>query len=100
MPFPVLSLQAAAEVAIDGGSSDALTPSQATAIDSIQMMLIDLQLEALAGSLMGRDTGQPFAELSATSSTQPLSSLDLHLTGPATDVVVPHPSSIPALASR
>ena len=69
VPFAVLTLEAAAEVAIDGGGADLLASRQDAAIHAVQVLLVDLALEAFAGPEVRRNARQPLAELTLPART-------------------------------
>ena len=48
MPLGELALEAAAEIALDGGGADSFSAAQAAAVDAVQVLLIDGLLECLA----------------------------------------------------
>ena len=48
LPLGELALEAAAEIALDGGGADTFSAAQAAAVDAIQVLLVDGLLECLA----------------------------------------------------
>jgi hypothetical protein len=51
------------EVALDGGRADSFAPSQAAAVDAIQMLAEDHRLECFTGPLAWQDTRKTLAEI-------------------------------------
>src|SRR5712692_7852302 len=71
MPLPELTLESAAEVALDGGGADAFPPAQAAAVDAVQVLAEDHLLVGFAGPLAFQDARKPLSKVAAATQTTP-----------------------------
>jgi hypothetical protein len=75
MPFPELAPQAMLKVALYGGDTDPLAPSQAAAVDPVQVNLKNHFLKGLTGSLARQNTGKALVEVFSAFLALPLGRL-------------------------
>ena len=72
MPFVELAFQALAKVALDSGRADFLPPSQAAAVDAVEVLLVDGLLVGFAGSLARQNAREALTEVAAAGAAVPV----------------------------
>jgi len=100
MPLFELALQALVKVALDGGCADVLPTPEAAAVDAVEMLLVDGLLVGFAGSLEGKDAGEPLSEIAAASAAMPLGNLQFEDAGAQSPVLVADVSQVAAFVSK
>jgi len=94
------ALEVAQEVALHGGGADALAATQATAVDAIQVLLIDHLLEAFAGALEGLNPGNALAKRAAAVETAALAHLQVQDAAAEAPVIMADFAPAPAFVSQ
>src|SRR5437763_15121041 len=94
------ALKAPEKVALYGSGTDALTSTQATPVDAIEVLLMDHLLEALAGSLAGLNAWQALAKESAATQTLAFAHLEAENHSAESPVLMPYLTLAPALVSQ
>src|SRR5262245_54975451 len=84
------ALQATEEIALHGGGTEPLATCQATAVDTVEVLLKDHLLKALRGSLTAWHARQRLAKEMAAVQTATLAHLQVQDSTTETPVVVPY----------
>ena len=94
------ALQPAQEVALHGGSRDALPPAQTAAVDAVQVLLKHHLLEALAGSLKRVNPWNTLPEPASAVQTTALPERQAQHALAKAPIIVPDRPPAPALVSQ
>ena len=88
------------EITLDGGRADPFAPPQAAAIDAVQMLAENHQLERFARSLARQNPWEALPEVPSAVHAMPLACLQLQhgMTNP--EVFMPDHPTVPALAAQ
>jgi hypothetical protein len=96
MPFFELALEPFAKIAFDRGGADFLAPSEAAAVDTVEVLLVDGLLISFTASLAGKDASEALAEVAAAIAASPLGDLQFQDAGSLTPILVTDPSEVVA----
>jgi hypothetical protein len=100
MPLGELALESLLRVALDGGGPDLFPPSQAAAVDAVEMLLEDRLLEGLTGTLVGENAGELLAEVAAAVQAMEFAALQQDDGMAESPVLVADLAYVPAFAAE